>query len=342
MQDSGFKYAPDWTIWSSKFQNFSGEGLTEPPPQTPPRSFSGFALDSGFARFGPPQLLKRGGAPGCHCFYLTVTQFLFISSFGFQLLSSRWNSDCEISFSWTKIIIKNIFKCIFCGISEMQTGPGSTCDSTFKAPRVSSFAEINSVRSYQEDNAYGSYKTDSPFHPYKEEINHSNSSRISSDDDAKSNALDSYDETFPPLAAAVQSSSSSTPSRASKSSLNPTSFSLLASSLLKDTLVHGSISESSVIPPDLNNRQNMERYRSSASNTPVMGSSPAKSTNVEVKKKFGTKKAIPSKDSGDATSRFGEILVCTNCSESSHRAKDCPMKSTIKFYWIGWIAEISK
>ena len=43
-----------------------------------PRSFSGFALDSGFAlksralraldpglaRFGPPQLLKRGGAPG--------------------------------------------------------------------------------------------------------------------------------------------------------------------------------------------------------------------------------------------------------------------------------------
>ena len=32
------------------FQKFSGEGLTEPPPQTPPHSFfSGFALGSGFA-----------------------------------------------------------------------------------------------------------------------------------------------------------------------------------------------------------------------------------------------------------------------------------------------------
>ena len=32
------------------FQKFSGEGLTEPPPQTPfPRFFSGFALGSGFA-----------------------------------------------------------------------------------------------------------------------------------------------------------------------------------------------------------------------------------------------------------------------------------------------------
>ena len=31
------------------FQKFSGEGLTEPPPQTPPPFFSGFALGSGFA-----------------------------------------------------------------------------------------------------------------------------------------------------------------------------------------------------------------------------------------------------------------------------------------------------
>ena len=32
------------------FQKFSGEGLTETPPQTPPpRFFSGFALGSGFA-----------------------------------------------------------------------------------------------------------------------------------------------------------------------------------------------------------------------------------------------------------------------------------------------------
>ena len=68
-QDFPFNYTPDRTIWSSKFQKISGEGITEPPPQTPtPRSFSGFdldsgfavksqalrALDSGFARFGPP------------------------------------------------------------------------------------------------------------------------------------------------------------------------------------------------------------------------------------------------------------------------------------------------
>ena len=31
------------------FRKFSGGGLTEPPPQTPPRSISGCALDSGFA-----------------------------------------------------------------------------------------------------------------------------------------------------------------------------------------------------------------------------------------------------------------------------------------------------
>jgi hypothetical protein len=31
------------------FKKKSGEGLTEPPPQTPSRQISGFALDSGFA-----------------------------------------------------------------------------------------------------------------------------------------------------------------------------------------------------------------------------------------------------------------------------------------------------
>ena len=58
MQDSGFKYTPDWTIWSSKFQNFSGEGLTEPPPQTPPPALSRaspsiLASPSNLGRFTP-------------------------------------------------------------------------------------------------------------------------------------------------------------------------------------------------------------------------------------------------------------------------------------------------
>ena len=37
-QDFSFNYTPDWTIWSSKFRQFSG-GLTEPPPQTHPSLF---------------------------------------------------------------------------------------------------------------------------------------------------------------------------------------------------------------------------------------------------------------------------------------------------------------
>ena len=59
------------------FKSFLGRGSPSPLPRPLPRSFSGFALDSGFAlksralralvsgfaRFGPPQLLKRGGAP---------------------------------------------------------------------------------------------------------------------------------------------------------------------------------------------------------------------------------------------------------------------------------------
>ena len=36
-----FKYAPKWMVSSLIFQKFSGEGLTEPPPQTPPPLFLG-------------------------------------------------------------------------------------------------------------------------------------------------------------------------------------------------------------------------------------------------------------------------------------------------------------
>ena len=35
-----FNYAPKWTVWSLNFQKFSGEGLTEPLPQTPPPAMS--------------------------------------------------------------------------------------------------------------------------------------------------------------------------------------------------------------------------------------------------------------------------------------------------------------
>ena len=44
-----FHNTPDATIWSSKFQKNPREGLTAPPPLTPPRFFSGFALDLGSA-----------------------------------------------------------------------------------------------------------------------------------------------------------------------------------------------------------------------------------------------------------------------------------------------------
>ena len=44
------KYAPKWMVSSLIFQKCSGEGLTEPPPQTPPLvSFSSSTLSSGFA-----------------------------------------------------------------------------------------------------------------------------------------------------------------------------------------------------------------------------------------------------------------------------------------------------
>ena len=55
-QDYPFKFTPDWTIRSSKFQKLYEEGLTEPLFRPLPRSFSGFALDS------EPQFLKRGCA----------------------------------------------------------------------------------------------------------------------------------------------------------------------------------------------------------------------------------------------------------------------------------------
>ena len=40
MSNNCFKYAPKWMVSSLIFQKFSGEGLTEPPPQTPPPAFS--------------------------------------------------------------------------------------------------------------------------------------------------------------------------------------------------------------------------------------------------------------------------------------------------------------
>ena len=46
-QDFRFNYTPDWTF--SKFQNFLRRGSPSPFPIPLPRSFSGFALDSGFA-----------------------------------------------------------------------------------------------------------------------------------------------------------------------------------------------------------------------------------------------------------------------------------------------------
>ena len=42
-------YTPNWTIWSSKFQKISGEGLTYFLPRPLPCSFLGLAFDSGCA-----------------------------------------------------------------------------------------------------------------------------------------------------------------------------------------------------------------------------------------------------------------------------------------------------
>ena len=72
------KYTPNCTVVISNFQKFSGEGLTEPPPQTPPPASSRAspsdqaspdsralrALDSSFAlSFGPPPFQNPGSAP---------------------------------------------------------------------------------------------------------------------------------------------------------------------------------------------------------------------------------------------------------------------------------------
>ena len=74
------KYTPNCTVVISNFQKFSGEGLTEPPPQTPPPASSRAspsdraspdsralrALDSGFTlSFGPPPFPKSWIRPWC-------------------------------------------------------------------------------------------------------------------------------------------------------------------------------------------------------------------------------------------------------------------------------------
>ena len=77
-QDFHFNFTPNWTMWSSKFQKISVEGLSELHPQTPPLALSLAspsirASTSNLGCFGPsirapldsdPQLLKRGCAIG--------------------------------------------------------------------------------------------------------------------------------------------------------------------------------------------------------------------------------------------------------------------------------------
>ena len=80
-----FNYAPKWTVSSQNFQKFSGEELTEPPPQTlPPLCLGlcpGFGLRPRFSGASRPRLSTRntshwmknvcppmgwsGSAPGC-------------------------------------------------------------------------------------------------------------------------------------------------------------------------------------------------------------------------------------------------------------------------------------
>ena len=58
-----FKYTPKWMVSSLIFQKFSGEGLTEPPPQTPPPIFLGlrpwFGLRPQFSGASRPLLGLR-------------------------------------------------------------------------------------------------------------------------------------------------------------------------------------------------------------------------------------------------------------------------------------------
>ena len=47
--DFSISYTPNCTIPSYNFEKISGEGLTKPPPQTPPLLLLGIALNSGSA-----------------------------------------------------------------------------------------------------------------------------------------------------------------------------------------------------------------------------------------------------------------------------------------------------
>ena len=93
-QDFWFKYRPDWTIWSSKFQKLSGEGLTEPPPQTPPPLFLGLRPQISGAsrpRFGLRPIRTPNfwtvAAPLLVAMSVTVSESMFVAEFVFVTVS---------------------------------------------------------------------------------------------------------------------------------------------------------------------------------------------------------------------------------------------------------------
>ena len=86
-QDFPFNCTPSWTIWSSKFQKFSGEGLTEPPPQTPPPLFLGLRPRFGLRPIRTPQLLKRGCA--------LETTWAGPSEQDHDVIRTMWAGPCE-------------------------------------------------------------------------------------------------------------------------------------------------------------------------------------------------------------------------------------------------------
>ena len=64
------KYAPKWMVSSSIFQKISGEGLTEPPPQTPPPDFArAYALGLGLR----PQLSGASLPGSSNWAYTTIS-----------------------------------------------------------------------------------------------------------------------------------------------------------------------------------------------------------------------------------------------------------------------------